>query len=126
MAVLFPTIEFATFFSIVFVVGWTLARRPRAWKLFAIAASYVFYGWWDWRFVLLLAASSVANEAGAIASTSAPTTALRRAAAGATIAADLALLGWFKYYGFAALNVDAVLTGLGLPALMPLIQVTLP
>jgi alginate O-acetyltransferase complex protein AlgI len=123
---LFPTIEFASFFSVVFVVGWSLARRPRAWKLFAIAASYVFYGWWDWRFVLLLGASTVANQVGAIGATTAPTPAMRRAVAGATIAADLALLGWFKYYGFAALNVDAVLAGLGLPALVPLIQITLP
>jgi alginate O-acetyltransferase complex protein AlgI len=123
---LFPTIEFASFFSVVFVVGWALARRPRVWKLFAIAASYVFYGWWDWRFVLLLAASTLANQAGAIGASNAPTVPLRRAAAGATIAADLALLGWFKYYGFAALNVDTILTGVGLPALVPLIQVTLP
>jgi len=123
---LFPTTDFAIFFCLVFLGHWWLNHNPRVWKPFMIAASYVFYGWWDWHFVLLLAASTFANQVGAIASTRAPTVRLRRAAAGATIAADLALLGWFKYYGFAALNIDTVLTGVGVPALVPLVQVTLP
>src|SRR2546423_3102036 len=123
---LFPTIEFTVFFSIVFAVGWGLAARPRSWKVFAILASYVFYGWWDWRFVPLLLASTVLNQVGAIAASSPTARSRARAAAGLCIAADLLLLGWFKYYGFAALNIDAALARAGLPAAVPLIQVTLP
>src|SRR5437588_263801 len=122
---LFPTIEFAVFFSIVFAVGWTHAGRPRTWKVFAILASYVFYGWWDWRFVPLLVASTVLNQLGAIAASSWDRR-RARAAVAACVAADLLLLGWFKYYGFAALNVDLVLARAGLPAVLPLVQVTLP
>ena len=57
----FPTIEFAAFFAIVFVVSWALQPHPGAWRPFILAASYFFYGWVDWRWVLILAASSVVN-----------------------------------------------------------------
>ena len=51
---LFPTIDFAIFFGIVFVGNWLLAPFPKRWRVFILVASYVFYGWWDWRFVFLL------------------------------------------------------------------------
>ena len=57
----FPTIEFAAFFAVVFVVSWALQPHPSAWRPFILAASYFFYGWVDWRWVLLLVASSVVN-----------------------------------------------------------------
>ena len=62
---LFPTIDFAIFFAIVFLGHWLLNPRPRAWKAFMVAASYVFYGWWNWHFVFLLAASTVIAQTGA-------------------------------------------------------------
>ena len=61
---LFPTIEFWLFFAIVFVGFWALANRPTAWKVLLLVASYVFYAWWDVRFVLLLAAATIINFAG--------------------------------------------------------------
>ena len=64
-AVSFPTIEFAVFFVIVFVLSWALMPHPRAWRPFILIASYVFYGWVDWRWVLLLAASSLVNTVAA-------------------------------------------------------------
>ena len=50
----FPTIEFAAFFVVVFVLSWALMPHPRAWRPFILVASYFFYGWVDWRWVLLL------------------------------------------------------------------------
>ena len=58
---LFPTFAFAVFFAVVMTVGWALHSKPVAWKLFMIAASYLFYAWWNPRFVLLIAASTVVN-----------------------------------------------------------------
>ena len=52
---LFPTFTFAVFFSLVLPLSWALRAHVRAWKLFILAASYVFYGWWDWRFLALIA-----------------------------------------------------------------------
>ena len=59
---LFPTITFAVFFLLVFVGNWLLMPRQRVWKPFMLVVSLVFYGWWDWRFVLLLALSAAVNQ----------------------------------------------------------------
>ena len=53
---LFPTVTFAVFFLIVLPVSWSLMRHQSVWRLFILAASFVFYAWWDWRFVFLLVA----------------------------------------------------------------------
>ena len=63
---LFPTITFAIFFLVVYTASWLLMPRLRLWKWFIIAVSYVFYGWWDWRFVLLLVAATLVNQALAV------------------------------------------------------------
>ena len=60
---LFPTITFAIFFLVVYVLNWLLMPRLRLWKWFIIGASYVFYGWWDWRLVFLLLAATLVNQA---------------------------------------------------------------
>ena len=56
---LFPTVEYAVFFLAVLAIAWTLARHVHAHKLFLLAASYVFYGFWSWRYVPLLVAVSL-------------------------------------------------------------------
>ncbi len=122
---LFPTIDFAIFFAIVYTVAWLLNPFPAAWKIFMIAASYVLYAWWDWRFIFLLLASTLIAHFGATAiDRSAGRT--RTAALWATLACLLGLLGWFKYYGFFALNLDNALHSAGLGRPMPLLAVTLP
>ena len=52
---LFPTVQFALFFPVVLVLSWALMKRQAIWKPFIIVASYVFYGYADWRFCVLLA-----------------------------------------------------------------------
>ena len=46
------------FLPIVFGIYWLLRDRLRAQNLFVVVASYVFYGWWNWRFLLLIAFTS--------------------------------------------------------------------
>ncbi len=123
---LFPTPEFAVFFAIVFVVAWAARPRRHVWKVVLLVASYVFYAWWDPRFTLLLAAATVAAQSGALAVARARSERARRTALAATVAFDLGLLGWFKYYGFFSLEADRALAALGLPPALPLLQVTLP
>src|SRR5438876_5739089 len=106
---LFPTIDFAIFFAVVFVAHWLLNPGSRQWKLFMIAVSYVFYGWWDWRFVFLLAAVTAASQTGAQLLHHTAEERRRRMVMAATIAVILGLLGWFKYYGFLALNLSNTL-----------------
>jgi len=123
---LFPTIDFAIFFAVTFTVGWLLNPYPVPWKLAMTAASYVFYSWWDWRFVFLLGAVTAVAHVGATVIDRMEQERRRRIALGVTVAVLLGILGWFKYYGFLALNVDNLLhlTGAGRP--MPLLAVTLP
>ena len=123
---LFPTIDFAIFFAVAFTANWLLNPYPRPWKLAMIALSYFFYSWWDWRFVLLLAASTVIAQVGAAAVHRFEDERHRRVAMVASVAALLGLLGWFKYYGFVAVNADNFLHLLGGGHLLPLLAVTLP
>jgi D-alanyl-lipoteichoic acid acyltransferase DltB (MBOAT superfamily) len=123
---LFPTIDFAIFFAIAFTVNWLLNPYPVAWKLSTIVASYVFYSWWDWRFVLLLATSTALAHGGALGITAARSERMRRVALTVSCVGLLGLLGYFKYYGFFAVSVDNTLDHLGVHTLIPLVQPTLP
>jgi D-alanyl-lipoteichoic acid acyltransferase DltB (MBOAT superfamily) len=104
--VLFPTVTFAIFFLIVLPVSWGLMRMPRAWRVFILLASYVFYGWWDWRFVFLLAASTVVNHVLAVAIYRARGAGARKALLALAVAFDLGLLAYFKYTNFFLSSVD--------------------
>ena len=55
---LFNSLEYAIFLPIVFAIYWLLQKRLRLQNLFVVIASYVFYGWWDWRFLILIAFTS--------------------------------------------------------------------
>ncbi len=123
---LFPTIDFAIFFAVVFTVSWLLNPYPGLWKLAMIAASYVFYSWWDWRFVFLLAAVTVTAHVGGTAVHHFEDERPRRVAMIVSVSALLGILGWFKYYGFLAVNVDNFFHALGAGKVMPLLEVTLP
>ena len=63
---LFPTIDFAIFFGVVFLGHWLLNPHPVRWKVFMITASYFFYGWWTISYVWLLAAASLIAQLGAL------------------------------------------------------------
>jgi len=123
---LFPTFDFAIFFAVAFTANWLLNPYPGPWKLAMLALSYFFYGWWDWRFILLLIASTVIAHVGALAVTRTTTERSRKVALLLACAGLLGLLGYFKYYGFLAVNLDNVLRGVGLGNLAPLLQPTLP
>ena len=122
---LFPTVGFALFFLPVFLTSWALHRWHVANKLFLVAASYVFYAAWDWRFCGLLFASSVGNHLVArfIDRTPGPG---RRLALIGCIAANLGILGWFKYWGFFAASADDLLMSIGVGNVLPLMEVVLP
>ena len=123
---LFPTTDFAIFFAVAFTANWLLNPFPRVWKLAMVALSYFFYSWWDWRFVLLLAAETVIALLGVAAIHRVEDPRRRRLALVGTLVALLGLLAWFKYYGFFSLNVDNALHGLGGSRVLPLLRVTLP
>ena len=122
----FPTIEFAVFFVAVFILSWAFMPHPRAWRPFILVASYVFYGWVDWRWVLLLVASSVINTVAARVIATSPSPRTRKQALIAAICFDIGLLCVFKYLGFFVTEVDDFLDSLGLGSPLPLVQIVLP
>ncbi|MDA8292504.1 MAG: MBOAT family protein [Actinomycetota bacterium] len=111
---LFPTTDFAIFFGVVFVGNWLLAPHRCAWRWFVLVASYVFYAWADWRDVFLLVASTLVTYVGGRLVERERPGRGRRSWLVASVVAELGLLGWFKYYGFASLAIDAALRHLGL------------
>ncbi|MGO9340901.1 MAG: MBOAT family O-acyltransferase [Acidimicrobiales bacterium] len=122
---LFPTTDFAIFFAVVFTANWLLNPFPRWWKLFMIAASFVFYSWWDWHYVLLLAASTTIACVGALTIAGFEGRARKMALIG-SLAGLLGLLGWFKYYTFLAVNLDNLTHHLFNLNVLPLKEVLLP
>jgi alginate O-acetyltransferase complex protein AlgI len=114
--VLFPTFTFAVFFAVVLPVSWLLRPHLRAWKMFLLAASYVFYGYWDWRFIPLIMAVTITNEVFGVAIADAASVRTRKALAAAAVTVDLVVLGFFKYYGFFITSVEDRV-GMDLPTL---------
>ena len=59
---LFNSIDFAIFLPIVFILYWFVTNKNLKLQNFLIvAASYLFYGWWDWRFLSLILFSTVVD-----------------------------------------------------------------
>ena len=116
---LFPTTAFALFYAAVLLLWWTLpARRPLGRKLLLLAANLFFYAWWSWKFALMLLASALANHALASAAAAAgPRGRARIVRAG--VAANVALLAFFKYAGF-------ILIGAVSPAVAALCRAVAP
>lgn len=91
----FTSIEFALFLPVVFVIYWlVLGRSLRGGNLWIVAASYLFYGWWDWRFCFLLAATTLVTFGCALPRRH------RRWWCTASIVFNIATLILFKYFGF--------------------------
>ena len=63
---LFNSIEYLFFLPIVFLIYWLLRNHLKLQNLFVVLASYVFYGWWDWRFLILIAFTSLCSYASGI------------------------------------------------------------
>jgi alginate O-acetyltransferase complex protein AlgI len=124
--VLFPTVEFALFFVVVLTGSWLLMRQRTPWKLFMLAASYVFYGAWDWRYTALLAGSTIVNQLAAIGMDRRDDDAGRRRILALGVAANLGILGWFKYYGFFVSSARNTLGEFGYTPPLPLLEIVLP
>ena len=113
---LFPTFTFAAFFAVVFPAAWALRRWAVPWKLFLLGASYWFYAAWDARFVLLLAAMTLANSMAAKIIVRSGAGWLRKATLAGGVTVDLGVLAFFKYYDFFAASFERNF-GISSPAL---------
>ena len=111
---LFNSIEFAIFLPIVFLLYWfVFGKNLKLQNLFIMVASYVFYGWWDWRFLVLLAFTSLFSFASGLAIEKYRDTPRKAKTANIlNIVINLVILGVFKYYNFFVTSfADAFLGG---------------
>ncbi len=98
---LFNSIEFAVFLVIVFGIYWTLNKQNlRLQNLFILVVSYVFYGWWDYRFLSLIAFSSLVDYICSIKIAGTEKQSLRKTFLYISIATNIGLLMFFKYFNF--------------------------
>jgi D-alanyl-lipoteichoic acid acyltransferase DltB (MBOAT superfamily) len=128
--VLFPTVAFAVFFVVAFTVSWLLRPTYRLWLWVMTALSLVFYGWADERFVLLLMGSVVVNWGFGEAVSRSLDEGRERTISSihlvrAAVVANLAVLGFFKYYGFFVDGVGDVLRSIGFDVSPPTLQIVL-
>ena len=99
---LFNSIEFAVFLPIVFLLYWFVFNRNlKLQNLFIVVVSYVFYGWWDWRFLFLIAFTSFCSwGSGLLIEKNRENPKKAKAVSVLNIVINLLILGVFKYYDF--------------------------
>lgn len=98
---LFNSVEFAVFLPIVFVLYWfVLNKNLKSQNILLLLASYVFYGWWDWRFLSLLVILSLANYLVGIEIEKNDTARKGKIWFIAGLIINIGVLGVFKYYSF--------------------------
>ncbi len=111
---LFNSLEFLIFLPIVFLLYWFVFRGRKWQNLLVIVASYVFYGWWDWRFLFLIAITSLFSYvSGLLIEHYEGHRRWQRAVSAANIVLNISILGVFKYYNFFVENLDVLLSAFG-------------
>ncbi|MFD2917446.1 MBOAT family O-acyltransferase [Psychroserpens luteus] len=106
---LFNSLDFAIFLPIVFVLYWFVFNKNlKVQNALVLVASYVFYGWWDWRFLGLIAFSTLVDYTIGILLSKEHAITKRKLLLIASVTINLGFLGFFKYYNFFLENfVDA-------------------
>src|SRR3954462_480541 len=104
----FNSIVFLIFFVIVYAFYLVLKHKPQ--NILLLVASYFFYGWWDWRFLILLFISTVVDFVTAQKIFISPTEKLKKRWLLLTICFNLTLLGFFKYFNFFITSFNTALS----------------
>jgi D-alanyl-lipoteichoic acid acyltransferase DltB (MBOAT superfamily) len=121
---LFNSYEFAVFFVIVY--GLYLFADHKWQNRLLLAASYYFYGSWDWRFLSLIVASTLIDYVCGLKIAASADAAIRKRFLAVSVICNLSFLGFFKYFNFFAETFQALLDGIGLTANPVLLNIILP
>jgi D-alanyl-lipoteichoic acid acyltransferase DltB (MBOAT superfamily) len=97
---LFNSFDFAVFLPIVFIIYWSLSKNIKIQNIFLLLASYIFYGWWDWRFLSLIIFSTFIDYLIGILLLKENNNQKRRFFLFISIIVNIAFLGFFKYFNF--------------------------
>jgi D-alanyl-lipoteichoic acid acyltransferase DltB (MBOAT superfamily) len=97
----FNSVDFAVFLPIVFFLYWFVAdKNIKIQNIFIVVSSYVFYGWWDWRFLFLIALSTFTDYMVGVFLSKTENQKKRRILLWVSIIVNISLLCFFKYYNF--------------------------
>lgn len=120
----FNSITYAIFLPIVFLIYWyLLGKRLKAQNLLLLAASYVFYGWWDWRFLGLIIFTTFTTFYTGLKIFSSEN---KKRWLTINIILNLAVLFTFKYLNFFAENIQMLFSNIGLTADFLTLNIILP
>jgi len=124
---LFHSIDFAIFLPIVFILYWFVFKRRRWQNLLIVMASYLFYGWWDWRFLLLIAVTSISSfSCGILIERHDTNKKIQRAISAFNIILNLLILCFFKYFNFFIESIVQLFSSIGIKLDWVTIQIILP
>ena len=97
---LFNSIDFAVFLPLIFSIYWLLNGRLKDQNLLLLLSSYLFYGWWDWRFLSLIIFSTIIDYSIGIFLEKERVNGRKKTLLCTSIFVNLGFLGFFKYYNF--------------------------
>ncbi|NLT04137.1 MAG: MBOAT family protein [Bacteroidales bacterium] len=124
---LFNSLEFALFLPIVFALYWFLPfKRLRGQNALVVVASYVFYGWWDWRFLGLILLSTLTDYAMGLWMGATAEQRKRKRLLWVSLGLNLGLLGFFKYFNFFVDSFTTAFTFFGVAIQPNTLKIILP
>ena len=124
---LFNSFEFALFLPLSFLLYWFIFKKHlQAQNFFLLAISYLFYGWWDWRFLSLIAFSSLVDFIAGQQIEKSSTKARKKLFLWISICTNLGFLGFFKYFNFFAESFADMMNMIGVQANPWSLNVILP
>jgi alginate O-acetyltransferase complex protein AlgI len=124
---LFNSIDFAIFLPIVFFLYWFVAdKNLKLQNLLIVVSSYVFYGWWDWRFLSLIIFSTIIDYSVGVRLSKEENIPKRKILLWISILVNLGFLGFFKYYNFFLDNFITAFSFLGTPIDIQGLNIILP
>lgn len=121
---LFNSLEFAVFLPIVLIGYYSLSRRAQ--NIWLIIASYIFYGWWDWRFLFLIFISTIVDYSCGLGMGSTHVKSRKKFLLATSVTVNLGILGFFKYFNFFADSFAVLLEYFGLSANAHSLAIILP
>ena len=124
---LFNSLDFAVFLPIVFALYWLIPRQNiRLQNGLIVVASYVFYGWWDWRFLALILCSTIVDYCIGRYMPKVEQARKRKTLLWLSIAVNIGFLGFFKYYNFFVENFVEAFTFFGFNIQANTLNIILP
>lgn len=123
----FNSIDFALFLPIVFLLYWFVINKNLQYQnLLLVAASFIFYGWWDWRFLFLIVFSTFVDFSIGIALSKQESPFKRKVLLWVSILVNLGFLAFFKYYNFFLDNFIAAFSFFGTNIQASSLSIVLP